>query len=427
MRGRIAVLAALCAGALCAQDPAPTPRAVPGFEVDDPPPHVARLIARARGTGFEADVAARTLADTPEAEPRVRHALLRAPHPRLRAAHESQLDARDARNVRRAKAWADAGRADLLVEAAVMARTDADGDALVGELVALAHRALERSWELRGITKDQRVPFHLPPTLAEFKKKGVTRFSGEAVQPREYEMNALVRAARVERAHSVSYSLAVVRDGLPPPAPNYLRKHWGLALFSNNDVELGELCKCFVLSDGDVTKWGSDVFQEFEYSLVIARGTVRDEVMLQGRSSCVSVGGDLRAKFVDRATDCAVFAGGEARIGGKKENLPAIVNSNVKENPFGVRFFETDELGVKVEDADGGARLVRVDATSPLAVHGLKVGDVVFRIDETRVPNAKEFRRELRRAAVGGNGVFWVRGDGARQTRVVHFGNVFGR
>lgn len=99
----------------------------------------------------------------------------------------------------------------------------------------------------------------------------------------------------------------------------------------------------------------------------------------------------------------------------------------MKENPFGVRFFETDELGVRAEDADGGARLVRVDAASPLAAHGLKAGDVVVRIDETRVPNAKEFRRELRRAAVGGSGVFWMRGDCARQARAVHFGDVFGR
>jgi hypothetical protein len=57
----------------------------------------------------------------------------------------------------------------------------------------------------------------------------------------------------------------------------------------------------------------------------------------------------------------------------------------------------------------------------------LKADDVVFRIDETRVPNAKEFRCELRRAAVSGSGAFWVRGDGARQTRVVHFGDTFGR
>jgi PDZ domain len=427
MRGRIAVLAALCAGALCAQEPAPGPRAVPGFEVDEPPAHVARLLARARRTGFEADVAARELADTPDAEPFVRHAILRTPHPRLRAVHEAQLDARDARNVRRARAWADTGRADLLVEAAVMARTDAAGDALISELVLLAHRALERSWELRGLTKEQRVPFHLSPTLAEFKKTGFTRFSGETARVHSFEMNVLVRATRVEPAHSVGYSLAVVRDGLPPPAPGFLRKHWGMALFTNADVELGELSQCFVLSDGDVTKWGNDVFQEFEYSLVIARGTVRDDVVLQGRNSCVSVGGDLRAKFIDGTNKCAVFTGGAANLSGQKKHQPELVKSGVKENPFGIRFFETDELGVRAEDADGGARLVRVDAGSVLAAHGLKAGDVVVRIDETRVPNAKEFRRELRRAAVGGSAVFWVRGDGARQTRVVTFGNALGR
>jgi|GEM_PF-6241278 hypothetical protein len=428
MRARIAVLAALCAGLVAeSREPAPAPRAVPGFEVDEPPAHVARLIARARGTGFEADVAARELGATPDAEPFVRHALLRAPHHRLQFAHEAQLDARDARNVARAKAWADAGRADLLVEAAVLARTDEAGDVFTNELMALAHRALERAWELRGITKDRRVPFEFGPTLAAFqKRRGLTRYSGDTVRTRAYEGDALVRANRVEVGHSPSYSVAVVRDGLAA-APRNALKSWGLALFTNNDAEIGELSRCFVFSDGDVIRWGDDSFQEFEYSLVIARGTVRDDVMLQGRNSCVSVGGDLRARFVDGTDKCAVFTGGEARIGGKKENLPALIKSNVKENPFGVRFFETDELGVRAEDADGGARLARVDANSLFAAHGLKVGDVVFRIDETRVPNAKEFRRELRRAAVSGSGVFWVRGDGARQTRVVHFGNVFGR
>jgi hypothetical protein len=151
MRARIAVLAALCAGLVAeSREPAPAPRAVPGFEVDEPPAHVARLIARARGTGLEADVAARELGATPDAEPFVRHALLRAPHPRLRAAHETQLDARDARNVARAKAWADAGRADLLVEAAVMARTEGDADQFCARLMELANATTLRATKARA-------------------------------------------------------------------------------------------------------------------------------------------------------------------------------------------------------------------------------------------------------------------------------------
>jgi hypothetical protein len=201
-------------------------------------------------------------------------------------------------------------------------------------------------------------------------------------------------------------------------------------LFTNCDLELGNLDGALAVIDGDITRWA---YRESEAALmmwdatVIVRGSVLSEPALSGERVAVSIGGNFGARTTGDLKDVAVFAGGTAKISGKKENIPAIIKSNVKENPFGVRFFETDELGVRAEDADGGARLVRVDATSVLAAHGLKTGDVVFRIDETRVPNAKEFRRELRRAAVNGNGVFWVRGDGARQTRVVHFGNVFGR
>lgn len=324
MRGRIAVLAALCAGLVAeSREPAPAPRPVPGFEVDEPPARVAQLIARARGTGFEADVAARELAATPDAEPFVRHALLRAPHRRLRFAHDAQLDARDARNVARAKTWADAGRADLLVEAAVMARTDDIGDALANELIVLAHRALERSWELRGIPKEHRVPFDLKPTMAEFKKKRAsTQYAGDVVRVRPFEMNVLVRANRVEPAHSLAHSLAVVRDGLAPTPPKYYLKHWSLSLFVNNDIELGELSKCFVLCDGDVTRWHDEVYQDFEYSLVIARGTVRNEAILQGRNSCVSVGGDLRARFVSGTNAARCSRAAKRASGERKRTFP---------------------------------------------------------------------------------------------------------
>lgn len=86
-----------------------------------------------------------------------------------------------------------------------------------------------------------------------------------------------------------------------------------------------------------------------------------------------------------------------------------------------MRFFELKDVGVAVEDDADGVRVTSVAPDSPLAGRGLRVGGVVFRVNEVATNSVEPFRRELRRSLVWEAGVFWVTRDGHRLTRVVHF------
>ncbi len=151
-----------------------------------------------------------------------------------------------------------------------------------------------------------------------------------------------------------------------------------------------------IVSDGDVT------LRDALGCLVIARGTVR---------AC-----EFR--------DCLVVSG-QAVVSTKfLKDEDAYKNCSIKQNePFPlsfVRFFDPAREGVTVEPADGGVRVKTVDAAKPFAQAGLRAGDVIAAVDGTASASPEVFRRLLRRAWVGDEGVALqvVRGGKTRQILV---------
>ena len=192
----------------------------------------------------------------------------------------------------------------------------------------------------------------------------------------------------------------------------------------NGDLALGDVERRLVVTDGDVTRWQrADDSAEVSGSVVIARGSVSGPAVIGGWSnkSCVWAGGNITLSKTVSVEGWALLAGGDIQAEAKKGYEPALVKGKTTDNPFGVRFFETRDVGVEVEDHADGVRIKSLTPDSPLAVQGLRVGDVVFRVNDTATETAKEFRRELRRAVVWEAGVFWLAGDGKRLTRVVRF------
>jgi len=64
-----------------------------------------------------------------------------------------------------------------------------------------------------------------------------------------------------------------------------------------------------------------------------------------------------------------------------------------------IRFFEVADIGIGLAD-DDEPRVTSMEANSPLAKAGLKLGDVIVAIDGTNVDNASAARRNLRRSFV---------------------------
>lgn len=405
-----------------APEPAPAPRPVVGREQEDPSPEIAALVKRVRAGD---PVAAKKLGQLPEAEPYLRFAILLAPDKRLTAALAELHASNDARNVARAKKWAAAGRINLLVEAVCLAHSDAAANALTAHLYDIAKLTAECASELLTGKKDKRAarPRGVVVRRVRQRHRGapVRRCEGGS---RPAERNAVVARSGgcLSTVGEHWFSVSVVRDGWTTHA-KFPNKLYASLLFMNGDLALGDVERRLVVTDGDVTRWQrADDSAEVSGSVVIAR-------------VCERPGGDRRlVKQVVRlgrrehhpqqdglGRRLGILAGGDIQAEAKKGYEPALVKGKTTDNPFGVRFFETRDVGVEVEDHADGVRIKSLTPDSPLAVQGLRVGDVVFRVNDTATETAKEFRRELRRAVVWEAGVFWLAGDGKRLTRVVRF------
>ena len=415
-------------GALAALEPAPPPRPVLAREWEDPPPEIAALVKRTQaGSPAERDEAAQALAKLPEAEPYLRFATLLGGDKRLVAVHTKQLAAIDQRNIARAEKWLANGRIDLIVEAVCLARTDAAADALTEPLITFSARTADQPPKVAKPAGGKLPrPEAASKSMAERAKiKGLVRLTGEEVKlARGNKLSgAVVRAGRFDSEPIIVGSIVVVRDEWKIREP-ILRFHDTIA-FTNADIVLCPMSRCIVVIDGDVTQWGESTGGcRIDDSVVIARGSIGPAwIHAHGPDvSCVWSDRGIEIATPEALSGLALLSGGAIKTDvDTKTEQPRVVKEKLKENPFGVRFFETKDVGAEVEADEDGVRIASLAPNSPLAAQGLRVGDVVVRINDTEIDSVKEFRRELRRSVVCGAGVFWLKGEGRKPTRVVHF------
>ena len=106
-----------------------------------------------------------------------------------------------------------------------------------------------------------------------------------------------------------------------------------------------------------------------------------------------------------------------------KDSTKRVDNAGVTENPFGMRFFETADVGVETAFKDGTLSITKLTPGSPLTKLGVKVGDAVTQLNDKPIKTAQDFRRELRHSVVLETGIFHMRRGEENITRIVDFRN----
>lgn len=322
--------------------------------MEDPPPAVAALLKQVReGTPLARVTAAKALGQLREAEPYLRLASMLADadpdtRPRLKAALTAHHIAIDARNVERAKKWADDGRIDMLVEAICFARWDASADAMTQLLFKFAETCSDRATKLLKLKEGEEFP-RLGPiqTFEEMveeastkkpdgtaKRPTVRRHSRGTDDPVQLSGNAaqsaLIRAEQVESRAGLGGSVAVVRDQWT--APRFTKGLDRSLLFINADIELDDLDRCLVVTDGDVTRWeaGRNAVRQ---SVVIACGSIqgRDVGKIGSSASCLWAGRNITLPTSDEMRNWAVLAGGKISVWASERNAPAVLERDDRE------------------------------------------------------------------------------------------------
>ncbi len=203
-----------------------------------------------------------------------------------------------------------------------------------------------------------------------------------ASRPASQEMwkgRAVLRAEEIAKGEEIALSLFALSGNIK------VHHIDDCAVFAGGSIEADDISNALIVCDGDVTV----LYGALKRSLVIARGTVRCERVIE---------------------NARIISCGEV----KYKRAEWVVNSKIVEKeakPLGfVTFFDPAEVGIKVEKADGGARVKEAAQGKRFAAAGLRAGDLITALDGDAVKDAESFRRLLRaRLAVDADMVLKVR------------------
>lgn len=405
---------------------------------DRPPAEVGRLIEQlTTRRGSAQDAAVEALARFPAAEPYLRPLLDdRSPLVRRQAA-AAVAGIRD-RSCRRAldqhaEGWARAGRMDMLVEIAALTQ---DGK--------LACRAADLAFRVVRTVRSNLNERKLGPRLdllfdAAFSRYDTYELFSKGVGFRRVSSGELPGETidRVfahsptfwtEVSHHKSKWVCLVGDRLTETNPRS-RGWYDATLAVNNSVEMSTrfLYTSLLIADGDVElrpqPGGGNI--SLDGSVIIAGGSIRAKESIGVGGALLCAGGDITAGDLHGGSHTYLYAGGRVRLGKVGAANPAAGKPVVKEGAdvsfTGVRFFELSDVGVDAAAVKGGARITKIDPRSPLAFYGLKVGDVVTKLNGQPMTSVNEFRRHARRSVVLRAGIFHVRRGDESLSRIVYF------
>ncbi len=406
------------------------------LSADHPPAEVGRLIEQlTTRRGAAQDEAVDQLARFPAAE-RYLRPLLGDRNPitrRQAAAAVAGIHDRSCRQAldRHAEGWAKAGRIDMLVEIAALTQ---DGE-LADRAADLAFRVVGKissKIEDRKLSRGLglfEVGLFPNETYDHFLKRG-TGFrrvsSGELPGDTIARVFAHSPTFWTEVGNHKSHWLCMIGDRLTETNPSS-RGWWDSIFAVNNTVEITILHSSLLIADGDVDfrPPPGGINSWIDGCVIIARGSIRAKEPTGVGLSLLCAGGDITAGDLDGGARTHLYAGGRVRLGKVGAANPAAGKPVIKQNAdvsfTGVRFFELTDVGADAAADKGGVRITKLDPRSPLSFYGLRVGDVVTRLNDQPMTSVHEFRRHVRRSVVLRAGIFAVRRQGEALSRIVYF------
>ncbi|MCI0702531.1 MAG: hypothetical protein L0241_15720, partial [Planctomycetia bacterium] len=286
------------------------------------------------------------------------------------------------RNIKRAKMWIKDGRVDLVTDAGVLPRELLQGDAFGELLVPFGHKIIGESDQIVGMkSKGTRVFYESLDLFSKQKDARWMHGTDETTGLAVYK-NVFVRAqsctAQTPERHNW---LSLTRESLTGAHPT--SNQWSHSIiFHNNRITLDSCHNSLVICDGDATIENN---AEFSMTTLIARGSIRAAVPVTLRGQCVLYASDEMA-FAKPGRMNATLMAGRKVVVKKTENSPdPVIKQNVKENPFGVRFFETTDVGVETAMKGDALTITKLTPGSPLTKYGVKEGDVVTQLNDKAI------------------------------------------
>jgi S1-C subfamily serine protease len=150
--------------------------------------------------------------------------------------------------------------------------------------------------------------------------------------------------------------------------------------------------------------------------VIVARGDVHiDELYSADCRSSIFTRGSFSVETLDRAKQTSPFGAPADQLTGTE------IKQNAKNALNFIRFFETTDVGVNAAKGAKGVDLQKLTSDSPLAIAGLKTGDIVLAVDGNEIGDLEGFRRQLRRAYVSQEAKVKVRRAGKELEVTVSF------
>lgn len=392
------------------------------YALDAPPKPVADALRDLTGADAKTRRAASAaLAELTDAEPYLRHYCGTKEGKADDAAGEA-LDAleksRAKRNMKRVSEWAKAGRYDLLVDVSLHLTETDQADEVGQAFFDFAKHIEPIPAKLGG---PEAKPFN-GFSMKLFAENQMTRRFHEktGVPKTDWIGYGFVRAQSCLASARTRFNwLVLTRDRLKgTDIPGNMWEN--CYIFHNSDLELDDLMTSFVVCDGDV-----DIVSGFlGSSVVIASGSIRKKNGIGSDSSSFFAGGDFMAS--ERVKHQGLYlAGGsiiDAKTGKSRTGIER-EKPGLKENPFGVRFFQSADVGVELATKGAVVSVAKLTPGSPLTKCGVQVGDVITQVNDKSIKTANDVRRELRYSVALEAGIFHIRRGDEKITRVVYFKN----
>ncbi|MBX3401284.1 MAG: PDZ domain-containing protein [Gemmataceae bacterium] len=327
--------------------------------------------------------------------------------------------------------WTRSSRVDTIVELTGFGLTDRDSRTVVQALLEImtavpeSARAVER---LHGYDSKSLVHSFAPGGL-----NAPSRFRGADFGPinnyvhnNDYQIVLAdeIRFSKLLRTYSLISARKSILDSAPTTA-----EWFRTALFANEPVQnvrWGMIHNCLIVIDGSIELGVHDF--SIVNSIVIVNGR-----LAASKDNRVSIGGsyiwaregiDLPDKFYTNSS----FASGGAIKGPKtdiyKDLYRTPLRPNLRAEPLGFKFFELADVGVSAKVHARGAEITSLGLLSPYRLYGLRVGDIVTKVDDTTIDSLDRLRRATRTAFVREAGTFHLIREGKPITRIVSFEGV---
>jgi hypothetical protein len=419
MNRHVVLLFALAAPSVCAfgvdaLPVAPSPRS----------PTTAQLVRQLGNENYaEREEALRLLSVSPlEDPPPALVEALRSSNPevRLRAAEvikiiRARADLlRDKRTLGRERAFAKRGAADLFVESTATWDIPAGDERLWQPVLDIGVTLYRYAYEeAKPFAKETHRQWHLTSGGA-YHPTAVSTANFWIVSPNPLYVKSS-EPYRIPDKNADERPIFYLAGGIRASevtAPQMVNKN---LIISGGKVQVGRVVdRSVILANGDVY-----VADRVGNSIIICDGNV--EIDGYFSNSVIVARGNITTK--KHASASTLIAGGKVTIGDKewvsKFGAPTIIKEKERSAYGFIRFFEPEQVGVEVKTVGKEVEVAKVAVGKPFTEAGVRVGDVVLKVDGTAIADPEQFRRALRQAVVKGEGALTIRrGEKSETVRV---------